>query len=106
MLCAGRADIPVDSGMPVQDCIRFSRGLNHPSLHNTINGYSTYVAVLWKLVNSLPLRSEQRYSPGGPAVKTVPCNAGDSGYIPGWGTKIPQAAEPLSPLALGPVSHN
>ena len=26
--------------------------------------------------------------PSGPVVKNSPCNAGDSGSIPGWGTKI------------------
>ena len=29
-------------------------------------------------------------------VKNSPCNAGDMGSLPGWGTKIPQAAEQLS----------
>ena len=29
-------------------------------------------------------------------VKNLPCNAGDSGLIPGWGTKIPHAAGQLS----------
>ena len=33
--------------------------------------------------------------PGGPVVKNPSCNAGDSGSIPGWGTKIPHAAEQL-----------
>ena len=28
--------------------------------------------------------------------KNQPCNAGDVGSIPGWGTKIPHAAEQLS----------
>ena len=28
---------------------------------------------------------------GGPVVKNVPVNAGVSGSIPGWGTKIPHA---------------
>ena len=37
--------------------------------------------------------------PGGPVVKNPPCNAGDSGSIPGGGTKIPHAAEQLSPWA-------
>ena len=31
--------------------------------------------------------------PGGPMVKNPPANAGDTGSIPGWGTKIPHAAE-------------
>ena len=26
-------------------------------------------------------------------VKNLPCNAGDTSLIPGWGTKIPRAAE-------------
>ena len=29
--------------------------------------------------------------PGGPVIKNLPFNAGDTGAIPGWGTKIPQA---------------
>ena len=37
--------------------------------------------------------------PGGPVVKTPPCNARDVGLIPGHGTKIPHAAEQLSPHA-------
>ena len=37
--------------------------------------------------------------PGGPVVKNPPCNAGDAGSIPGQGTKIPYAAEQLSPQA-------
>ena len=36
-------------------------------------------------------------SPGCPVVKNPPCNAGDVGSIPGQGTKIPYAAEQLSP---------
>ena len=35
--------------------------------------------------------------PSGPVVKNSPCNAGDSGSIPGWGTKILHAVEQLSP---------
>ena len=42
--------------------------------------------------------------PGGPVVKNLPCNAGDVGSIPGWGTKIPPAAKQLSPCALQLVS--
>ena len=30
-------------------------------------------------------------------VRNLPCNAGDASSIPGWGTKIPHAAEKLSP---------
>ena len=26
--------------------------------------------------------------PGGPVVKSLPCNAGDKGLIPGWGTLL------------------
>ena len=32
-------------------------------------------------------------------VKNPPCNAGDAGSIPGWGTKIPHAVGQLSPRA-------
>ena len=34
--------------------------------------------------------------PGGAVVKNTLFNAGDMGLIPGWGTKIPHAAGPLS----------
>ena len=34
--------------------------------------------------------------PGGPVVKNPPCNAEDVSSIPGQGTKIPHATEPLS----------
>ena len=37
--------------------------------------------------------------PGGPVIKSPPCNAGDAGSITGGATKIPQAAKPLSPRA-------
>ena len=36
---------------------------------------------------------------GGPVVESPPCNAGDSGSIPGQGTKIPHALEQLNPHA-------
>ena len=46
--------------------------------------------------------------PGGLVVKNLPCNAGDVGSIPGQGTKIPPAAEQLSPCPriTEPMHHN
>ena len=43
--------------------------------------------------------------PGGPVVKSPPSNAGDTGSIPGWGTKIagqlsPRAATKTQPSQL------
>ena len=35
-----------------------------------------------------------RAFPGGPVVKTSPCNAGGAGLIPGWEGKIPHASQP------------
>ena len=35
--------------------------------------------------------------PGGPVANSLASNAGDTGSIPGWGTKIPHSAEHLSP---------
>ena len=35
--------------------------------------------------------------PGGPVAKNLSCNAGDDGWIPCRGTKIPHAAGQLSP---------
>ena len=43
------------------------------------------------------VRSQIRDFPGGPVVKNLPSNAGDTGFIPVWGTKIPQALGQLSP---------
>ena len=37
--------------------------------------------------------------PGGPVVKNLPCNAGDSGSILGRGTKILHASGQLGPHA-------
>ena len=34
-------------------------------------------------------------SPGGSVVENLPCNVGDAGSVPGWGTKIPHAAAEL-----------
>ena len=39
----------------------------------------------------LPSKWQMRESPGGPVVKNLPCNAGGTGLIPGWVTKIPHA---------------
>ena len=36
--------------------------------------------------------------PGSPVVKNLPSNAGDSGSIPGWGTKIPHAVGAIEPM--------
>ena len=38
--------------------------------------------------------------PGGPVVKILPCNAKDTGSVPGWGTKIPHVSEQLRPHAI------
>ena len=40
--------------------------------------------------------NKARDFPGVPGVKNLPCNAGDAGSIPCWGTKIPHMAEQLS----------
>ena len=34
--------------------------------------------------------------PGGPVVKNLSCNAGDMGWIPGWGTRTPHTMEQLN----------
>ena len=45
-------------------------------------------------------RTVKKDFPGSPVVKNLPCIAGYAGSIPGWGTKIPHAAEQLSQHAL------
>ena len=46
--------------------------------------------------------------PGGPEVKNLPAKAGDTGSIPGPGTKIPHAVEQLRPdsTTTEPGSHS
>ena len=43
------------------------------------------------------LKDLPRDFPGGPVIKNPPCDAGDTGSIPGQGTKIPHTTEKLSP---------
>ena len=43
---------------------------------------------------------------GGPVVKDLPSNAGDTGLIPGWGIKIPHAAGQQSLRTLKPAHRN
>ena len=43
------------------------------------------------------LKHPTRDFPGGPVVKNLPCNAGDVGLNPSWGTRIPHVMEQLSP---------
>ena len=37
--------------------------------------------------------------PGGPVINSTPCNGGDVGSIPGWGTKTLYVMEQLAPCA-------
>ena len=50
-------------------------------------------------------KREERHFPGGPVVKILPSNAGDPGWIPGWGTKIPHARGQLSPCTATSGAH-
>ena len=55
--------------------------------------------------------NKQRHSrdfSGGPAVKSLPSNAGGLGLIPGQKTRIPHASEQLSPRGetTEPVNHD
>ena len=43
---------------------------------------------------------------GGPVVKNLLGNAGDMGWIPGWGTKIPHAVKQLSTSAAYSEPHS
>ena len=52
----------------------------------------------------VPPQAESKFTlpgdfPGGPVVKNLPSNAGDTGSTPGQGTKIPHATEQPSPCA-------
>ena len=43
-------------------------------------------------VKSIHMKLLEREFPGGPVVRTWRFYCGDPGSIPGWGTKMPQAA--------------
>ena len=49
--------------------------------------------------------TEGRDFPGGPVVKDLLANAGGIGSIPGHETKIPRAAEQLSPFTTSTEAH-
>ena len=44
--------------------------------------------------------------PGGPVVRNLPCNAGNVGSIPGWGTKIPRVVGATEPMCLNYRTRN
>ena len=46
-----------------------------------------------------PHKSQEQGVTGGPGVINPPVNAGDMGWTPGVGTKIPHAARQLNPCA-------
>ena len=49
--------------------------------------------------STLPLTFSKiipRDFPRGPGGKTLPCNAGNMGSIPGWGTEMPRAAQQVT----------
>ena len=50
-------------------------------------------------MESLGLNQGPGDIPDGPVVKNLPCDEGDSGSVPGQGTKIPHAKGQLSPWA-------
>ena len=66
------------------------------------------VQQLWRTVWRFLKKTGNRDFPGGPVVKNLPSNAGDTGSIPGWETKIPCATrQPSLRVATGePVHRN
>ena len=52
-----------------------------------------------------PSENQSRDFRGGLVVNNLPCNTGDVGSTPGWGTKIPHASEQLSPHATSTSSR-
>ena len=53
------------------------------------------VCYLFSFYRQVEKRSQYWDFPGGSVVKNPPCNAGDVGLIPAWGTKIPPASGQL-----------
>ena len=52
------------------------------------------------------IKCDGRDLPGGSVVKNPPSKAGDSGLIPGPGTKIPDGSGQLSPISSVQFSHS
>ena len=73
----------------------YQRLLPCPATCHMMGGVSLQKLLLWTCKILL-----SRSYPDGPGVKNPPCNAGDSGLIPDWGTKIPHDA--LTPC---PIIH-
>ena len=68
--------------------------------HRSHSAFYDLLSKVWHhpFLNFLLIRSEFWGGfPQGPVVKNLPCNAGDTGSICGWGTKIPLAKEQLNP---------
>ena len=81
-------------------CIGEGNGnpLQYSCLENPRDGGAWWAAVYgvaqsWTLLKRL---SSSRDFPGGPVVKNLPASEGDTGSIPGLGTKIPHATGQLS----------
>ena len=80
------------------------RLIAHPETPDNQNSISREES--WDPLGS---KLEGRDFPCGPVVKKLPSHAGDMGLIPGWGTKIPDAAKQLNPHATTgekPARHN
>ena len=80
------------------------RLIAHPETPDNQNSISREES--WDPLGS---KLEGRDFPRGPVVKKLPSHAGDMGLIPGWGTKIPDAAKQLNPHATTgekPARHN
>ena len=59
-------------------------------------------------VNSEGFKQKSRDFPGGPVIKNLPSNVGDTGFIPSQRTKVPHDAGELSQVftTRKPTCHN
>ena len=78
------------------DYCHLSSYLQSFCLRNCLQNYSLDSQIY---PSTLGLKSCSGDFPGGPVAKNLPCNAEDEGSHPRQGTKIPRAAEQLSPRA-------
>ena len=65
------------------------RGAWWATVHGVAKSWTQHHGMVWYIGYHIHIH----IFPGGPVVKNLPCNSGDTGLLPGQGTKIPHAMQ-------------